>query len=253
MAFRVTNGRTVRSFKLSQATLNCGSFGRMTDTFAGPAMTIRSNQFKGLRRYYLYRYVNAEVSVAGSFRGRQATGAIEVDAAPCLSSFRFTAVAAASIRTQARTTNTRRYLSLGGAASAARYVITSTSQIKPSVLTQLQGRVVGTHKQLELGALPRGASAEVIVRCPAGSSLTGGGGWVDNKLVLIANAPADMGRGWRIEGVATRAIGAGADIAVFAFRVLPDIGGVDGRAFTRAQPLDRGTLARSRAAKLQSP
>lgn len=92
VAFRVANGRTVRSFKLSEATLNCGSFGRMTDTFAGPTMTIRNNQFKGLRRYELYRFVNAEVSVAGSFRGRRATGVIEVDAAPCLSSFRFAAV-----------------------------------------------------------------------------------------------------------------------------------------------------------------
>jgi hypothetical protein len=36
--------------------------------------------------------------------------------------------------------------------------------------------------------------------------------------VLVANAPADMGRGWRIEGVATQAIGADAgSVAVFVF------------------------------------
>jgi len=92
VVFRVSTSGTVRNFKLSEATLNCGSFGHMTETFLGPTMRIRSNRFKGVRRYHPYRYIYAEVSVAGSFRGRRASGAIEVDAAPCLSSFRFSAV-----------------------------------------------------------------------------------------------------------------------------------------------------------------
>jgi hypothetical protein len=54
-------------------------------------------------------------------------------------------------------------LTLGGAASAARYIITSTSQIKPSVLAQLNDRIVSAHKQIEVGPLARGASAEVQV------------------------------------------------------------------------------------------
>lgn len=90
VTFRVASSR-IRAFKIAHVRLHCGSFGSITDTFFGPAPRVRNNQFKGVHRYHPYPSIYAEVAVAGSFRGRKATGTIEIDAAPCLSSFRFSA------------------------------------------------------------------------------------------------------------------------------------------------------------------
>ena len=139
------------------------------------------------------------------------------------------------------------FLSLGGGAWAAqKYVITSKGQIKPSVLEQLKGdrgpkgakgdqgiqgnpgnlgnqgiqgnqgspgangtgSIVVEHEQFEVGPLAKGATANESVACPAGSTPTGGGGWVNGKLVLIGDSPGEMGHGWQIEGVATEAFAA---------------------------------------------
>lgn len=139
------------------------------------------------------------------------------------------------------------FLSLGGGAWAAQhYVITSKSQIKPSVLDQLTGdrgpkgakgdqgiqgiqgspgtpgiqgnqgspgangtgSIVVAHEQFDVGPLADGATVYESVTCPAGSSPTGGGGWVNGKLVLIGDSPGEMGHGWQIEGRATQAFGA---------------------------------------------
>ncbi len=133
------------------------------------------------------------------------------------------------------------FLSLGGGAWAAQhYVITSKSQIKPSVLGQLKGNrgpkgakgdqgiqgnqgsqgiqgspgangtgsIVVAGEVFDVGPLVEGASVEESVSCPAGSSPTGGGGWVQGKLVLVGDSPGEMGHGWQIEAVATEAFGA---------------------------------------------
>lgn len=111
------------------------------------------------------------------------------------------------------------FLSLGaGAWAAQRYIITRASQIQPSVRSQLKGRIVSAHKQIEVGPVARGATVEVQVLCPAGSDLTGGGGFVLGKLVMTRNGPAAMGRGWQVSGVATQAFGNNAgQAAVFVF------------------------------------
>lgn len=149
------------------------------------------------------------------------------------------------------------FLSLGGGAWAAQhYVITNKSQIKPSVLDQLtgdrgpkgakgeqgiqgiqgnqgnpgnqgnqgppgangSGSIVVAFEEFEVGPLTEGASVNESVLCPAGSSPTGGGGWVNGKLVLVGDSPGEMGHGWQIEAVATQAFGAnGGEISVTVF------------------------------------
>ncbi len=137
------------------------------------------------------------------------------------------------------------FLSLGGGAWASQhYVITSKSQIKPSVFAQLKGdrgsrgpagepgkqgvqgiqgpqgiqgspgangtgSIVAEHKESDVGPLALGATVNESVACPAGSSPTGGGGWVNGKLVLIGDSPGEMGQGWQVEGRATEAFAAG--------------------------------------------
>ncbi len=139
------------------------------------------------------------------------------------------------------------FLSLGGGAWAAgKYIITSKSQIKPSVLEQLSGdrgpkgaqgiqgnpgsqgsqgiqgvqgiqgapgangtgSIVVAHEEAEVGPLTKGATVSENVACPAGSTPTGGGGWVNGKLVLIGDSPGELGHGWQIEAVATEAFAA---------------------------------------------
>lgn len=110
------------------------------------------------------------------------------------------------------------FLSLGTSAWAAQhYIITKTSQIKPSVRSQLKGPIVGRNKEVNnVGPLALGEVAEAHVLCPAGSVPTGGGGQVTGgKLAIIRTSPED-GRGWAIEAQATMA-GARGGILIFVF------------------------------------
>ena len=96
------------------------------------------------------------------------------------------------------------------------YIITSASQIAPSVRSQLKGRITARNKEVDVGPLSQGQTAEAEVMCPAGSPLTGGGGQALGKLAITGTIPAGMGRGWAIEAQSTRTGGRGR-IIVFAF------------------------------------
>jgi hypothetical protein len=80
------------------------------------------------------------------------------------------------------------------------------------------GSIVVAHKEAEVGPLANGATVAENVACPAGSTPTGGGGWVNGKLVLIGDSPGEMGHGWQIEGQATETFGAGGgEVSVTVF------------------------------------
>jgi hypothetical protein len=94
------------------------------------------------------------------------------------------------------------FVALGGTAIAAkRYLITSTSQIKPSVLTAIRGQTVAAgHTTVVVGPTAVAGPFQVArseAPCPAGySALSGGYQSVGPDAKVFVNEPMNPPNGW---------------------------------------------------------
>jgi len=143
------------------------------------------------------------------------------------------------------------FFSLGGVGLAAgRYIITSTSQIKPSVLRHLRGQrgpIGPSGPAGPVGSAARAPAYETTVAhiyatgrsaadrtvyeeaieatavCPPGSIVTGGGYELNGiaKVEVRASAPALFGRGWQFKSHDWSAPGIGDGVEVFAVCLRP--------------------------------
>lgn len=82
----------------------------------------------------------------------------------------------------------------GGALAAAHYLITSTSQIKPSVLRTLKPRI--TTVESPMTSVQPDTVETVPASCPSGSTAVGGGGLGPGG--IAASEPTPGNRGWFI-------------------------------------------------------
>jgi hypothetical protein len=88
------------------------------------------------------------------------------------------------------------FVALGGTAVAAsRFVITSTSQIKPSVLRAFKPRI--TRVETPMTSVEPDSVETVRAFCPSGSEVVGGGGF-GGAAGLAASEPIPGNRGWFI-------------------------------------------------------
>jgi hypothetical protein len=97
------------------------------------------------------------------------------------------------------------FVALGGTAIAAsQYVITSTSQIKPSVLTTMATAATNVHELQIMGAPVTISPTQPVVakaECPTGYHIVGGGYWGDvpGGWHVIWSAPSlYSGTGWTV-------------------------------------------------------